>query len=504
MRADYKRDMNRNYMILPGKNLDTDSYQVRMLVGNAVPSLLKCRIQGLDGNFMVYYDITSRQSLVSVYENKKLCIDDLKLIFGGFVKVMEEMAEYLLNAGKLVIEPEYMYLNPEKKEILFCYLPGREKDVREQFRELTEYLLPRLDHEDEQAVMLGYGVYRRALEDSFHLEHVKEELYRVREGVAGAEPETVNKHGNMQMLKETWENAAAQNSDTDVFPGERETGKSGCQEHEEWKNGCRECDDNGQRRGQCSRNHPGEKRTSSSEVWKKVAACGAAAAIILGSIGAKLFGYLPAVRTEVLLGGVIAGMGAGMLLCMLVRKYRSSYGERKTPGGEKPVTSERHWDFRDNGLECEAAGQEKEYEEQKAYEAGAEKEESAARENNQRMKNRTAAKSFGETVVLSENPVEGPATLVSREPGELATIYLQEDMTVIGKLETAVDAVIDLPTVSRVHAKIRKKDGQYYLSDLNSRNGTSVNGKMLKAGEDYALQEEDQVDFAQARYVFLR
>lgn len=29
--------------------------------------------------------------------------------------------------------------------------------------------------------MLGYGVYRRAMENSFHLEHIKEELYKLPE-----------------------------------------------------------------------------------------------------------------------------------------------------------------------------------------------------------------------------------------------------------------------------------------------------------------------------------
>ena len=113
-------------------------------------------------------------------------------------------------------------------------------------------------------------------------------------------------------------------------------------------------------------------------------------------------------------------------------------------------------------------------------------------------------KNCGETVVLSANIVNGPATLVSREPGELATIYLQEELTVIGKMETAADAVVDLPTVSRIHAKIRKREGEYYLTDLNSRNGTSVNGKMLKGDEEYCLLDQDEVDFAQARYVFLK
>ena len=49
---------------------------------------------------------------------------------------------------------------------------------------------------------------------------------------------------------------------------------------------------------------------------------------------------------------------------------------------------------------------------------------------------------YGETVVLSAGQTEGPASLVSREPGELATIYLDRDLMVIGKMENAADAVI--------------------------------------------------------------
>ena len=55
MKSEYKRDMNHNYLILTGEDaIDTDSYQVRMIVANAVPDLLQCRIQGMDGKFMVY------------------------------------------------------------------------------------------------------------------------------------------------------------------------------------------------------------------------------------------------------------------------------------------------------------------------------------------------------------------------------------------------------------------------------------------------------------------
>ena len=92
---------------------------------------------------------------------------------------MEEMSEYLLNPCQLILEPEYIYLDAERKSVRFCYLPGFHGEIQKQFQSLAEYILPKLDHEDGKAVMLGYNVYRRALEDSFHLEYIKEELYKI-------------------------------------------------------------------------------------------------------------------------------------------------------------------------------------------------------------------------------------------------------------------------------------------------------------------------------------
>ena len=139
MRAEYKRDMNHNYLVLyEDVELDTSSYQIRILVGNIIPSLLKCQFHGVDGKIVFYYEITSKQSVSVLYDGKLLREEDLRLIFGSFVHVMEEMAEYLLNPGQIVLQPEYIYMDVKRKELFFCYLPGRVKEVREQLQALTE------------------------------------------------------------------------------------------------------------------------------------------------------------------------------------------------------------------------------------------------------------------------------------------------------------------------------------------------------------------------------
>lgn len=453
MKAEYKRDMNHNYLILYGeKDINTDSYQVRMLVGNIIPSLLKCRIQGVDGKFMVYFDITSKQAVSTLYEEKKLGNEDLRLIFGGFVRVMEEAAEYLINPAQLVLKPQYIFADCEKKELFFCLMPGYDKDIKKQFQLLTEYILPKIDHEDSEAVILGYGVYRRTMENSFHLEHIKEELYRKQNNKEEIKTET-EKDSREISVQETGEESLMQSSGmSENFWREEKT----------------------------------EKTDSHKLFGKKVAVFVLILLALAGVTMAISGGYLPHQDISVLLGVVLAGMGGIMLAVLIIRKAKEVYKQPQRESREKPQLSEKFVRTPVNEILQEGS------------------DDSIKTMMEKKSLHREREEDFGETVVLSAGVVSGPASLVSREPGELAPIYLQEELTVIGKLENACDAVIDLPTVSRIHAKIRKREEEYYLSDMNSRNGTIVNGRLLLPEEEYRLQEEDEVDFAQARYIFLK
>lgn len=457
MRAEYKRDMNHNYLILYGEDeINTDSYQVRMLVGNVIPSLLKCRIQGMDGRFLVYFDITSKQALSVLYEEKKMGVEDLRLIFGGFVKAMEDAAEYLMNPGQFIISPEYIYTDIEKQEIYFCMMPGYEKDIKEQFQFLTEYILPKIDHQDQDAVILGYGVYKRAMEDSFHLEHIKEELYKTQ----GQQGTTTNKPEQMETESEQRQESEDFNPEEEGF----------------WEN--EEINQEFVRDGEKS------KRLS---LPQKTGVIVLTAILLCGIAAITLMGYLPYLETGTILGIIIV-LVACVMLFVYVLKIKKKPGalrqgreeERDKPKGITGKVPTDQTDQSQNTIKSVVKST-----------------------NKPVVKSSQLHADYGETVVLSAGAVSGPASLVSKEPGKLATIYINEDLTVIGKLETACDAVISLPTVSRIHAKIRKKEDAYYLTDMNSRNGTAVNGRLLLPDEEYQLEPEDEVDFAQARYIFL-
>lgn len=54
--------------------------------------------------------------------------------------------------------------------------------------------------------------------------------------------------------------------------------------------------------------------------------------------------------------------------------------------------------------------------------------------------------------------------------------------------------------VSRQHASLMRKDSQLYIRDLNSTNGTALNGQKLAAEREYALRDGDQITLGRLQF----
>ncbi len=71
---------------------------------------------------------------------------------------------------------------------------------------------------------------------------------------------------------------------------------------------------------------------------------------------------------------------------------------------------------------------------------------------------------------------------------------LDQDCTTIGRSDDC-DIVLPKRQVSRQHARIVRDDGGYLLRDLGSKNGTYVNGQMVR-DEAYRLKDGDEIQIA--------
>jgi phosphoserine phosphatase RsbU/P len=78
---------------------------------------------------------------------------------------------------------------------------------------------------------------------------------------------------------------------------------------------------------------------------------------------------------------------------------------------------------------------------------------------------------------------------------------LGPDKAILGR-HPDCDIVLDSGSVSRQHAEITSLDGEFYIQDLGSRNGTIVNGQAIQA--KHKLQDGDRLKICDLSFAFFR
>lgn len=93
------------------------------------------------------------------------------------------------------------------------------------------------------------------------------------------------------------------------------------------------------------------------------------------------------------------------------------------------------------------------------------------------------------------------ASLTRQVTGE--KIELGKPSFMLGKNPEKSDyAVADNTNISRVHAVITMRNGRYYVMDQNSTNGTFINGRKIKAGQETEILPGDCLMLANEEFIF--
>jgi ABC-type multidrug transport system ATPase subunit/pSer/pThr/pTyr-binding forkhead associated (FHA) protein len=95
------------------------------------------------------------------------------------------------------------------------------------------------------------------------------------------------------------------------------------------------------------------------------------------------------------------------------------------------------------------------------------------------------------TLLGVETPVTG-----------LRKIDLRQQTTLAIGRSPENDLQLDYPTISRHHAKISRFGERYVIEDLDSSNGTSVNGELIEPGQQFPLHPGNTMRIGPIRFIF--
>ena len=110
---------------------------------------------------------------------------------------------------------------------------------------------------------------------------------------------------------------------------------------------------------------------------------------------------------------------------------------------------------------------------------------------------------YGTTVLLKEVSDKPMHYLLALSEGGYEDIPITKFPFVIGKGRDWSDGVIHHTLVSRIHAQLEEEDGEVYITDLNSTNGTFINDVQLHANETVQMKTGDIINFSEVCYRFV-
>ena len=107
------------------------------------------------------------------------------------------------------------------------------------------------------------------------------------------------------------------------------------------------------------------------------------------------------------------------------------------------------------------------------------------------------------TMLLSEMVTEKGHILRWQERTGEKNFHINELITLIGSAADRVDCVINQDGISRIHARITNEDSRFFIKDMNSTNGTRVNGKELACYELCEIKSQDRIEFGNFECIFI-
>lgn len=166
----YYKDYRHNYLILKDNGcLSENVYQRKMITENRIKGLLCSQERFINGEILLYYEITSRQSLFSIYDGRTIGMEQLRKFFLQLKLVNDLLEKFLLDAGCLILQPEYIFQDIETGEYSFLYYPDPEEAG---FSRLLDFLMDRVDNEDTDAVETVYRIADLIGKEQFVLDEV--------------------------------------------------------------------------------------------------------------------------------------------------------------------------------------------------------------------------------------------------------------------------------------------------------------------------------------------
>ncbi len=494
LKTEYTRKINKSSLVItPEKDYETEKDCIEMFRYNQIPYFLNMELQKRNTALQFCYDITGRRSLEQLLEYKSLDYFMLHRILQSLDQACVQAEDFMLTENDMILEPEFVFADHHTEQMSYCYLPGNQVDICGQFKAFMEYLLKTLDHKDEQAVQFGYSIYQQVVEEQTALHDVlKQEM----QGKNERKYVMFEQSQPVQYVKEELQQQTVSEINSIRTKEQEAKDYEKRDEYLVWK---QVSEDTVEREDTFYPSSEKNNRTGKT--------------CLQGQYAQELSEQeMPGLQKE--LQRELQKEFPKELQKELPKELQTDQQNEKC-NKRKQTKQERYAKKTDQDLQVYKEGQVSKIQQKETLRR------QAAEKLKQMLRKKIytdSLKDAQEDTVFEADEEEmvysNPTVCLIPETGDIQNrfVYQGADRArdfqckngkmMIGSDLQECDICIPLPMVSRVHARVVIDAQGTFLEDMNSTNGTYVNGELLQYKERHMLQKGDIISLAGESYSF--
>ncbi len=160
LQTEFIRSLHCNYeRVLLEQKPEEKKYQYCILSRGGIKGLLPFSLRYLNGLAYLYYDITSKQNIIQLFDKRCISREWLRDFLWSLKQIQMELGRFLLNEQNILWYPEQIFQDLEKNIFSFLYIPYYEGESS--FLKLLEFMVEHIDYEDEALVECVYKMYEQ-------------------------------------------------------------------------------------------------------------------------------------------------------------------------------------------------------------------------------------------------------------------------------------------------------------------------------------------------------
>lgn len=150
-----------------------NSYETDMLYNNFVEGIIQPEFRAINGDMFIYCKINGMKSLDDISDRGIMSMEQAVALIRSLCSVVMETGEYMLEPDNLLIESDKIFYSDAEKSFRYVYVPGQGTDVRMGIKNLVEKIIKRVDHRDTELVDFMYEIYDMVVSANYDMERMQ-------------------------------------------------------------------------------------------------------------------------------------------------------------------------------------------------------------------------------------------------------------------------------------------------------------------------------------------